>query len=189
MRFTEMPVSASTALARFAGIPRERQLQTVANDSFSAPDKAFMLPAATTTSENTSFMTPESTQSVGETPHVVLDASQTGAMTPWERIDGWLKKYRHPWTWLGEQIGYTDQQMGNWKTRGVPAKEYEQIAVVLHESMDWIVGRAPPRGEDPGSLTPMAIKLAQEFDTIPDMKRQLDAFAQILTIIVKHREP
>ena len=108
-------------------------------------------------------------------------------MTPWERIDGWLTRKRHSWSWLGKQLGYTDQQISNWKSRGVPPKEYESIAVALHESMDWIVGRAPPRGEDPGTLTAMAVKIAQEFDTIQDPKAQLDAFAKIITVIAKAR--
>lgn len=187
MRTTEIPVRASIALARLAGIPRDLQLQTVANDSFSESDNAFMLPVTATISENTSLMAPESTQVDAETQQDVLSAAQTGGMTPWERIDGWLTKKRHPWSWLGTQLGYSDQQIGNWKSRGVPPKEYENIAIALGESMDWIVGRGPARGEDLGALTAMAIKVAQEFDTIPDPKNQLDAFAKIVTIITKHR--
>jgi hypothetical protein len=47
-----MPVSASIARALFAGMPLARQLQTVANDSFSAEAIAFMLPAFAMTSSN-----------------------------------------------------------------------------------------------------------------------------------------
>ena len=59
--------------------------------------------------------------------------------------------------------------------------------MVIRESMDWIAGIGPARSEDPMQLTAMAIKVAQEFDTITDLKGQLDAFAQIITIITKTR--
>ena len=149
MRLTETPVSNSMALALLAGMPRDLQLQTVANDSFSESANAFMLPAAVTISEKTSLIEPESTQTDAGTQQNVLGADQTCAMTPWERIDGWLTKHRRPWAWLGAQLQYTDQQIGNWKGRGVPPKEYENISLVLGESMDWIVGRAAARGGRP----------------------------------------
>ena len=110
--------------------------------------------------------------------------------TPWERVDRLLKQRKLTWSQLAIQIGYAkhpDQVVNNWKVRGLPLKEYEPIAVFLRESMDWIAGIAPPRSEDASKLTAMAVKVAQEFDTINELSGQLDAFAKIVTIIAKIR--
>ena len=98
------------------------------------------------------------------------------------RIDKWLEAKGKNWAWLGAQCGWKSGQMSNWSVRGVPAKWYPTIADVIGESTDWIFGRADPRSHANDHLSPMAIKLAAEFDRITNPASQIDAFAEIIAV-------
>jgi hypothetical protein len=106
----------------------------------------------------------------------------------WVKIDKWLTANHQSWAWLGQQIGgLSPGRMGNWRRRGVPASQYSAVAAALDESTDWLLGLAEPKGVDPYRLSPMALRLAQEFDGIRDERQQLDAFAQIIALIARMR--
>lgn len=128
--------------------------------------------------------------------HFVNDGQQFDGRAPdtpgvnssiYERITLELKRRNKDWAWLADQIEVSRSAAGNWKSRGVPATHHAAIAVTLGESVDWVTGIAPPRRQDPEKLSPMALKLAREFDEIQGQAAQLDAFAKIITIIAKAR--
>lgn len=75
--------------------------------------------------------------------------------------------------------------MGKWKSEGVPKGRYDEIAVALRQTYDWIAGRAEARAVKVEDLSPMAIRLAQEFDRIKDDRAQLEAFATCLQAITR----
>lgn len=102
-----------------------------------------------------------------------------------DRIDKWLRSRGKTWQWLGAQCEWESGQMSNWGTRGVPPRHYPAIADVLGESTDWIFGRAESRSTENDHLSPMARKLAAEFDKIASPTRQLDAFAEIIAVITR----
>lgn len=115
------------------------------------------------------------------------DPDEMAADTPkdqiWQRVDARLQQRRKSWAWLGEQLGLTSGRMGNWNRRGIPASLHVQIAAALDESVDWLLGLAPPRGADPYALSPMALRIAMDFDSIKDDRKQLDLFATIISLI------
>lgn len=102
----------------------------------------------------------------------------------WLRVDAWLKTNRKTWAWLGEQLGgLSTGRMGNWGRRGIPPSLHQPIATALDESVDWLLGLAPERGADPYTLSPMALRIGMEFDSIKDDRKQLDLFATIIGLI------
>lgn len=103
----------------------------------------------------------------------------------WTRIDAELKRRKKSWPWLSERMGHAGRaRAGNWKSRGVPAQEFPAIAAALGTSIDWVAGTDP--GADPGAnLSPMAMKIAREFDRITDDAEQLAAFAHIIGVIAR----
>ena len=105
----------------------------------------------------------------------------------WERITAELERRGRSWTWLSDKLGYPTGQTGNWKSRRVPPKEYGAIAAIFGESVDWVVGTAGPRASGDAPLSPMAARLAREFDQIRDSAAQLDAFAKCISVIAKAR--
>lgn len=66
--------------------------------------------------------------------------TQNADMTPWERIDSALKTRKKNWKWLAAQLDMKPAAVGNWKGRGVPAKYYGEIATLLGETVDWVIG-------------------------------------------------
>lgn len=105
----------------------------------------------------------------------------------YERVRDELERRGKSWAWLAERMGASRQVVGNWKARGVPAKDYPAIAIAFGESADWVAGRAPPRRDKPENLSAMALRLAQEFDSIADLKTQLDVYTKLVTIIAVAR--
>ena len=105
----------------------------------------------------------------------------------WDRLDAELKRRKKNWSWLSTRLGYSRARCANWKVRGVPLAEYPALAVAFGESADWVAGVAEPRGSDGAEPSPMAARLAQEFDAIGDSAAQLDAFAKAIAIITRAR--
>lgn len=91
----------------------------------------------------------------------------------WERIiEAAQERSPHPLTWLSEQLGYTLQRVQNWSVRGVPAREYRALAQVFGESLEWVIGTAPRRRDQP-KLSQAAIKLAEFFDAATEEERRM----------------
>lgn len=102
------------------------------------------------------------------------------------RIDGELDRLGQTDAWLARQLGIERAAIANWRRRGlVPKGRYDEIALALGQSADWLAGRAPARGTDSATLSPMALRLAQEFDRITDAQKQLQAFATCLQTITR----
>lgn len=62
------------------------------------------------------------------------------SMDIWKRVDQRLKKEGYEWKDLGEAIGCTASQMGNWGKRGIPAKHHAAIASFFDEPVEWLLG-------------------------------------------------
>lgn len=105
----------------------------------------------------------------------------------WTRIEAEVVRRGRTMTWLAGQLGYDTGRVFNWQKRRVPPAEYGAIAAVLGESVDWVTGAAAPRARGGAPLSPMAARLAQEFDGIADQAAQLDAFTKCLAIINRAR--
>lgn len=102
------------------------------------------------------------------------------------RIDGELARIGQTDAWLARQLGIERAAIANWRRRGVvPKGRYDDIAVALGQSADWLSGRAPSRESDPLALSPMALRIAQEFDRITDPQKQLQAFATCIQTITR----
>lgn len=120
--------------------------------------------------------------------HAVNAYADTAAMDGvWQRLDAELKRRGKSWAWLAGRLGYSRARCANWKVRGVPMAEFPALAVAFGESADWVAGAAPPRSSALAEPSPMAARIAQEFDSIPDAGAQLDAFAKIVAIITRAR--
>lgn len=105
----------------------------------------------------------------------------------WNRIDAELRARRKGWPWLRDALGYSEGRVGNWKGRGIPTKEHVEIARVMDESVDWLLGLSPPKRHDLDRFSTMARKLAQDFDTIRDDEARLGAFAACISVIARAR--
>lgn len=105
----------------------------------------------------------------------------------WQRLESELKRRKKSWAWLAGQLGYSRARCANWKVRGVPVGEFPALAVALGESVDWVAGMAPARTTAGAEPSPMAARLAAEFDQITDPAAQLDAFAKAVAIITRAR--
>lgn len=102
------------------------------------------------------------------------------------RIDAELTRKGQTDSWLARQLGIERAAIANWRRRGiVPKGRYDEIAVALGQSADWLAGRAPARESEPPALSPMALRLAQEFDRITDPQKQLQAFATCIQTITR----
>ena len=102
------------------------------------------------------------------------------------RIDSELARLGQTDAWLARQLGIERAAIANWRRRGVvPKGRYDDIAVVLGQSADWLAGRAPSRETDLTALSPMALRTAQEFDRITDPAKQLQAFATCIQTITR----
>ncbi len=121
-------------------------------------------------------------------PFVVAMPEHGRMDAAWERINAELDRRGRSWAWLSEQLGYPTGQTGNWKSRRVPPKDYATIAAILGESVDWVAGVAAPRASGDAPQSPMAARLAREFDQVRDPTAQLDAFAKCIGIIAKARD-
>lgn len=92
---------------------------------------------------------------------------KNAAMTPWERINSELSLQKKDWKSLGDAIGATPSQMGNWKTRKIPPSHYEAIADFFNKSMDWVAGRYTPES------WPFDIVDQDRYEALPDAGRYL----------------
>jgi phage repressor protein C with HTH and peptisase S24 domain len=61
-------------------------------------------------------------------------------MTPWERINAELLRRHSGWQKLANHLNFDIQRVHNWKSRGIPSKQYRSIADFLGQSIDWIEG-------------------------------------------------
>ena len=69
------------------------------------------------------------------------------------RIDAELARKGQTDAWLARQLGIERAAIANWRRRGVvPKGRYDEIAVALGQTADWLAGRAPAR--EAGSTSP-----------------------------------
>jgi hypothetical protein len=71
--------------------------------------------------------------------------SDSWGMTPWEVIEQAMR-WRKPGKdqkWLAEEVGTSAQAITNWKTRGVPTRQYRKLAQVFDLTVDQIEGLEP----------------------------------------------
>lgn len=59
-------------------------------------------------------------------------------MTPWERLDKEITRKRLAWVALADALGLTKQNIGHWKTRGIPAKYMRGAASFVGKSLEWL---------------------------------------------------
>lgn len=66
-------------------------------------------------------------------------------MSPWEVIEESLLRHRpaRNLQWLADRLGTSIQVVHNWKSRGVPAKRYREIAEALGVTLDQLEGLSP----------------------------------------------
>lgn len=101
----------------------------------------------------------------------------------WLRIADELKRKKRSWSWLASRMNYSAERVGNWKTRGIPAASHADIAVALGVTVDWLIGvGSADAGREP---SPMAMRIAWEFDRIQDEAAQLSAFIHIIGVIAR----
>ena len=106
--------------------------------------------------------------------------------TVWDRIAAELVARGKTQDWLADQLGIKPGAVANWKARRVvPPGQYAALAVLFGESIDWVAGTSDQRRPAPAALSPMALRLAQEFDRITDPDKQLDAFARCLSAVTR----
>lgn len=101
----------------------------------------------------------------------------------WQRLEAEVTARGRTMTWLAEQLGFSTGRVYNWQKRQVPPSQYQAIAGILGESVDWVTGAAAARSRGGAPLSPMAARLAAEFDSIGNQAAQLDAFAKCLGVI------
>jgi hypothetical protein len=105
----------------------------------------------------------------------------------WARVSRWLHDRKHNQQWLADSLGYDKGRISNWARRGIPTAEYPNIARITGETVDWVAGVADSKAFDFEKLSPIARRIAMEFDTIGDPERQITAFAQIIAAIERAR--
>jgi hypothetical protein len=111
---------------------------------------------------------------------------QDSPMHPsWKRIDAELTARGRSITWLAQRMESSVQRVYNWQSRGIPASAYPELAEALGKSIDWVAGKDEDEPSGASGLSPMAMKLAVEFDRIKDDAAQLAAFAHIIGVIAR----
>lgn len=98
----------------------------------------------------------------------------------WVRIDEELRqrkaKHKVPGSWaaLGARIGASRQTLWNWKTRGIPPKEYAALAGTLDWTVDQLLGhdagdeaRSADEPQVPGDLSARLAQLMSDIATTP----------------------
>jgi hypothetical protein len=99
-----------------------------------------------------------------------------------QRILAEVEAQGHSLKWLAAELGIGPEAVMMWRSRGkVPASQLAHVAVALGQSIEWALGKAERSPARP--LSPMALRIAREFDRITDPERQLDALASCLTAI------
>lgn len=124
-------------------------------------------------------------------------------MEVWKHIDEELHRRRKNSAWLADQLNSSRQVISGWKTRGVPAKRYEQIAALFGWTVDRLIAGvddaplpaavpAPvaPAAESASAVySPMALDVARMIDNIPDAQKKRRAYALILQIVAEDAAP
>jgi hypothetical protein len=58
--------------------------------------------------------------------------------TQWERLNSELSKKHKSWSSLADYLGLQKQNVGNWKSRGIPAKYLRKSAEFVSRTHDWL---------------------------------------------------
>lgn len=58
--------------------------------------------------------------------------------TQWERLNSELLKKHKSWASLANYLGLKKPNVGNWKSRGIPAKYLRKCAEFVSKSHDWL---------------------------------------------------
>lgn len=58
--------------------------------------------------------------------------------TQWERLNSELSKKHKSWSSLADYLGLQKQNVGNWKSRGIPAKYLRKCAEFVSRTHDWL---------------------------------------------------
>jgi hypothetical protein len=104
---------------------------------------------------------------LGEIPGMATDPVWTRVMDEAERNDS-----ARPQQWLTDRMNavrlvsepkFTIQRIQNWKKRGVPAKQYETLALALEKSPGWIFGHEEGKARDVTAAPPSASEADAEF--------------------------
>jgi hypothetical protein len=81
--------------------------------------------------------------------------------TQWERLNSELSKKHKSWSSLADYLGLQKQNVGNWKSRGIPAKYLRKCAEFVSRTHDWLdIGDE----SDQSTTTPAEIKPNQPLD-------------------------
>ncbi len=125
-------------------------------------------------------------------------------MDVWKHIEDELHRRRQNAAWLGRKLPASRQVVSGWKTRGVPAKRYEQIAQLLDWSVDRLISgvddtpatpaptptAAPVTAGTANALySPMALDVARMLDSITNEQQKRRAYALILQILALDAAP
>lgn len=152
-------MSSMDAQRLAGGSPRAFQLDTVCTDSPSRrasadgpPDRRMARSIAVSADIADSL---HDTLRCGQRD--VLDGHDTARMPDavWVVVDEELsrRKLRHlapsSWAALGRVIHATDQQMHNWKVRGIPARHHLAIAMAFGWTVDQLLGIETPSKSPP----------------------------------------
>lgn len=103
----------------------------------------------------------------------------------WDSISAELSRLHRTDAWLAKRLSVGRNTISGWKTRGVPAARYDEIAQVLGWSLERLVyGEDAPAAVVPfdGDLSPMAIALGKEFDDIENEQQRMRCYALALQI-------
>lgn len=169
-----------------AGMPRLRQLQTrwrppfenFSNSaSFAGPPRASMMALSACMGPNVHGPLTSCQLSVAAPVHNLFMATDP----VWARIDEELRrrkaKHMVPGSWaaIGTRIDASRQTLWNWKTRGIPPKEYAALAGALDWTVDQLLGheaeevnRAPVDAPPvPGDLSARLAQLMSDIATTP----------------------
>jgi hypothetical protein len=98
-------------------------------------------------------------------------------MTPWEVIEQALQHKKPPRNlqWLADQLEVSIQVVVNWRSRGVPARRFRDIASALGLTVDQIEGveRLPWEAEQVSvtNLSPEFAELAQKAEKLSPRQR------------------
>lgn len=100
----------------------------------------------------------------------------------WTRIERELESMGKNPAWLARELGMDPQRVYNWGRRRVPPDAYKAIAAVIGKSYAWMVNDT---AQPASGLSPMALRIGQEFDRIEGEADKLAAFAYIIGVIAR----
>ena len=68
--------------------------------------------------------------------------------TQWDRLNSELSKKHKSWASLADYLGLKKQNVGNWKSRGIPAKYLRKCAEFVSRTHDWLDIGDEPESKD-----------------------------------------